>query len=82
MAVKRAAVEQRRQHVGASGIADERGDFGERWLNCFHAGENRPALPTMSSRDTTEWTVVIEADKAGERAPPLRHADPQPKVPS
>jgi hypothetical protein len=37
-----AAVEQRRQHVGASGIADERGDFGERWLNWFHAGKLSP----------------------------------------
>jgi hypothetical protein len=34
-----AAVEQRRQHVGASGIADERGNLGERWLNWFHAGK-------------------------------------------
>jgi hypothetical protein len=34
-----AAVEQRGQHIGAGGIADERGDFGERWLNWFHPGK-------------------------------------------
>jgi hypothetical protein len=50
---QRSTIEQRRSHIGAGGVCDERGDFCQGWLYGLYTGGDRTAA--WCRRRATLW---------------------------